>query len=390
MNACPLCASHDLFTFLERQGVPVHQNLPLPTRQAALAAPRGDLRLVCCSRCGFVANAAFRAELLEYGEHYENDQTWSPRFDQHVDHLVDRLLDAGIRGKSVVEVGCGRGYFLQRLCARGESRGVGFDPSYKGADSSADGRVQFVREFYGPSHGSVRPDAVVCRHVIEHVPEPLRLLDDVRAALGRDSHAFVAFETPTIEWILDGLVIQDLFYEHCSYFSADTLAYAFRRSGFRPTAVDRVFGDQYLWLEAVPDEILEPLPEPDGVAARRAIERAARYASKEGESLGGLRARLEKMRANGPLAVWGAGAKGVTFLNLLDPAGDLIDCVVDINPRKQGMFVPCTAHPIVGIDDLGKREITDIVIMNGNYRDEIQASLGAIGSNARVHLEGDS
>lgn len=390
MNACPLCGSDDLFAFLERRGVPVHQNLPLSTRVAALATPRGDLRLVCCRRCGFVANAAFRAELLNYGEQYENDQTWSPRFDAHVNGLVDRLLAAGIRNKSVVEVGCGRGYFLQRLCARGESHGVGFDPSYKGADVSADGRVKFVRKFYGPSHADVRPDAVVCRHVIEHISDPLALVRDVRATLGSGSHALVAFETPTIEWILDGLVIQDLFYEHCSYFSPTTLAYAFRRSGFRTLTVDQVFGDQYIWLEAVPDEAPQPNLEPDRASAGAAVARAARYASEEGARLGRLRTRLEKLHARGPVAVWGGGAKGVTFLNLLDPAAELVDCVVDINPRKQGMFVPCTGHPIVGVEDLGKRKIAEVVVMNANYKDEIEASIGAAGSDARVHLEDGS
>ncbi len=346
--------------------------------------------MVCCRRCGFVANAAFRADLLEYGENYENDQTWSPRFDAHVNGLVDRLLNNGIRGKSVVEVGCGRGYFLQRLCARGESRGVGFDPSYTGPDSSPDDRVQFIREFYGPSHTRVRPDAVISRHVIEHVPDPLALLGNVRAALGDASRALVAFETPTIQWILDGLVIQDLFYEHCSYFSPDTLAYAFRRSGFRTLAVDQVFGDQYIWLEAVPDETPDRNPEPDRASAQSAVARAARYLSQEGDRLGRLRARLERMRARGTIAVWGGGAKGVTFVNLLDPNAELIDCVVDINPRKQGMFVPCTGHPIVGVEDLGERRVADVVIMNANYKGEIEAAIAAAGLDAHVHSEGNS
>jgi hypothetical protein len=168
------------------------------------------------------------------------------------------------------------------------------------------------------------------------------------------------------------------------------LAYAFRRSGFKPIAVNSVFGDQYLWIEALLDEMPEPVPEPDSASVRLAMERATAYASKEGERLAWLRRHLERMRANGPIAVWGGGAKGVTFLNLLDPGADLVDCVVDVNPRKQGMYVPCTGHPIVGPDDLGKMGITDVVVMNANYKDEIQASLEAAGSNVRVHLEGDS
>ncbi len=109
---------------------------------------------------------------------------------------------------------------------------MGFDPAYVGPDTLDEGRVSFVREFYGGQTTARAPDLVVCRHVIEHVPAPLDLLENVRAALGREHRAELAFETPTVEWILDGTVIQDFFYEHCSYFTARSLQFAFERAGF--------------------------------------------------------------------------------------------------------------------------------------------------------------
>ena len=383
---CPLCESDDLFVFLQRTAVPVHQNLPLDSPAAALGVPRGDLRIACCRQCGFVTNTAFQEELLQYGEGYENDQTFSARFDEHVDGLVTRLVDAGTRNQFIVEVGCGRGYFLKRLCEQGPNRGVGFDPSYQGPDALDGGQVRFVRDFYGSQHSDVHPDIVICRHVIEHVPSPMKLLDAIRDALNGNARAHLAFETPTVEWILGGLVLEDFFYEHCSYFSSHSLAFAFRKAGFDMQSVDTVFGGQYLWLNAAYD----------GMARRRVVappstvhllELATRYHECEARRTHDLRDRLKAVRASGPVAVWGAGAKGVTFLNLLDPDASLVECVVDINRRKQGKYLPGTGHPIVGVAELAQRGVRHVVIMNVNYADEIGASISRERLDIAIHTD---
>jgi hypothetical protein len=45
----------------------------------------------------------------------------------------------------------------------------------------------------------------------------------------------------------------------------------------------------------------------------------------------------------------------------------LIDCLVDLNPRKRGCFVPGTGHPIVSYDQLPARQVTSAILMNPNY-----------------------
>jgi SAM-dependent methyltransferase len=371
--------------FLERLGVPVHQNLPLGSREEALVAPRGDLRLSCCKACGFVTNLAFDPSLLRYGPGYENDQTCSPKFDRYVEALVERVLEGGARDHLVVEVGCGRGTFLRRLCAGGARAGVGFDPSYVGPEVVDEGRVRFVREYYGPAHAGVEPDVVVCRHVIEHVPAPLDLLRAVRGALGDARVALTAFETPALDWILDNTVVQDFFYEHCSYFTAHSLSLAFARAGFEALRMERVFGDQYLWLEARPGEVSRPM-----ASATHIVQSCERYAERLQLRLQSLRRNLERIRVSGAIAIWGAGAKGVTYLNLLDPTASLVSCVVDINPRKQSRFVPGTGHPIVPPKQLNELAIGNIVVMNPNYMDEIREELGRLGVQANLHTEGEA
>ncbi|HKW45712.1 MAG TPA: hypothetical protein VJN22_08640, partial [Candidatus Eremiobacteraceae bacterium] len=88
--------------------------------------------------------------------------------------------------------------------------------------------------------------------------------------------------------------------------------------------------------------------------------------------------RLTAMRRKEKLAIWGAGAKGVTFAGLVDPQAELIDAVVDVNPRKQGCFVPGTGHPIIAPRELSERGIGAALLMNPNYRAENEAILAEL------------
>src|SRR5437763_15097536 len=114
-SPCPICATATE-EFLRREQVPVHQNLLMSDADAARRATRGTLALRVCDGCGFVFNAAFNPGLLCYGPDYDNTQTVSAAFARHVSGLVRELVEVhGVRNCRVVEVGCGKGGFLQQL-----------------------------------------------------------------------------------------------------------------------------------------------------------------------------------------------------------------------------------------------------------------------------------
>src|SRR5207244_6524802 len=85
--------------------------------------------------------------------------------------------------------------------------------------------------------------------------------------------------------------------------------------------------------------------------------------------------KIAELAAKDKVALWGAGAKGVTFANLIDGSRQLIDCVVDLNPLKQGHYVPGTGHPIVSYQDLTARGVSTAILMNANYRGDNLAFL---------------
>jgi hypothetical protein len=179
----------------------------------------------------------------------------------------------------------------------------------------------------------------------------------------------VFFETPAVEWIFRGEVFWDFFYEHCSLFSAASLAFACRAGGLVTESVKHVFRGQYLWLEASLSGTPK-VPHGEGL-----LDLAATFAERENKIVAQWKLRLEKGAALGRVAVWGAGAKGATFVNLLDPEKQLVDCVVDLNPNKQGKFIPGTGHPIVSDRAIGDLGIASVILMNPNYRDEVSSIL---------------
>jgi hypothetical protein len=214
--------------------------------------------------------------------------------------------------------------------------------------------------------------------VIEHVQFPVALLGAIRSCLDGSPGARVFFETPTVEWILKNNVIWDFFYEHCSYFSVNSMQSAFQVSGYKVASVKEVFGGQYILAEAAPADkkpsaVFDPADLP-GLADA--------YLKNTELYIQSWKEKLLSLKKNGKTALWGAGAKGATFANLIDPDTELLACVIDINPKKQGKFLSGSGHLITDLHVLQKEKIEKIVVMNPNYKEEIDKLLKKEGIKA--------
>jgi SAM-dependent methyltransferase len=364
--------------------VPVHQNQLCASAYEAREVVVGDLHICHCPNCDFVWNAAFDCSLLSYHHAYDNTQTCSPRFTKHLESLVALLVDdRGLRARRIVEVGCGNGEFLRRLVIADEGNsGTGYDPSYRGPPQDVDGRLVFERSFFGADQASGSADVVVSRHVIEHVDEPLTILELMRRAIVSASDPRLFLETPNVAWILQRRVVWDFFYEQCSYFTPHSIKVAADIVGLEVVGVDLVFGGQYLWAQARPTQpgrSTVALPPATGLGpAVEEFERAERQLWER------LADQLAELAADGPVAVWGAGAKGVTFANQLDPAAGMLSCVIDLNPAKQGGFLPGTGHPILSPQAAEEQGIATAILLNPNYEQEIRDMLASTQSSIKL------
>jgi hypothetical protein len=342
---------------------------------------RGDIRLMACAGCSHVFNAAFDESLADYTGAYENSLHYSPTFRQYAEAQAATLIGRhDLRGKLTIEVGCGDAYFLRLLCRAAGSRGIGFEPRAGGHLIEPGDNISIVRDYYSEKYADVAGDLVLCRQVLEHIPDPIAFLTAIRRAVAANPAAAVFFEVPNASCIFRESRIWDVIYEHFSYFTPQSISAAFARAGFEVRNVEETFGGQYLCVEAVCGK------ESDGGSdAVEAGAGALAFAQEIGEKLCQWQSRLNGARGNQKVVVWGAGSKGATFLNLL-PSSDAVECVIDVNPRKHGMFVAGTGHRIEGPAALRQLENVSVLLMNPLYEQEVRWLLEEIGVRADLEV----
>ncbi len=333
--------------------LPVFQNRMFRTEAEAKACARGDVVLVQDPCTGMVFNSAFRPELMQYDADYQNEQAVSSVFRAHLDEIT-QIVKRNFCGRSLIEVGCGKAFFLEHLQKLGFDI-TGIDPAYEG-DNPRVVKAPFCREI------GLRAEALILRHVLEHIPDPIKFLAELREANGGTGWIFI--EVPCLDWISQNRAWYDIFYEHVNYFRLDD----FRRMFGRILESGHVFGGQYLYVVAELASLRDPSDSqqwkpfafPDDFTA--SIHRFA-----------------ERIRARGvPTVVWGGAFKGVIFSLFMQRAGASIDCVVDINPAKQGRYLPATGLRVFSPKEMLAQmpRGADIYVMNSNYLDEIRQMTG--------------
>lgn len=382
--SCPGCGYDEVRRFYEVRGVPTQSCVLLDDRQAALDHPVGDVVLGLCAACGLVVNTAFDPELVDYGADYEDSQAHSPRWVAWARELVEELSDRhGFRGGRALEVGCGKGDFLALLADVADVDGVGYDPAYRPGPlvPPIEDRLTFLRRNYEVGCGGHDADLLVCRHTLEHVPDPARFVRTLRQGAADAREPLLLVEVPGTERIVREHAFWDVYYEHCTYLTEVTLRDLLRREGFDQVRTWTAFGDQYVLAEAYPGERRAALPTAEERIAWTAEVEA--FAAGTPERIATLRHELEAAAAHGPVLLWGAGSKAVGYLTTLAADG-LVRAVVDVNPRKQDRFLGGSGLPVIGPDGVRDLHPGTIVVMNPVYRDEIERDLASRDVRARV------
>lgn len=376
---CPGCGAASRRSFYNLHGVPVNSVLLLPTREAALKFPTGDLRLSFCDACGLIWNRAFDQRLVEYSERYEETQGYSPAFRKWHESLARRLVDDyKLRGKTILEIGCGKGEFLELLCQLGGNRGLGFDPTYvpERAPGGRASEVKFVRDNYSERHAGHRADFVCCKMTLEHIGEARDFVGMVRRSLDGAEATPVFFQVPDVLRVLRDNAFWDIYYEHCSYYSAGSLAKLFRRCGFDVARVAREYDSQYLTIEAYPREPSGRVESPAEDDLHELSDLVESFGVKMLSHVNAWKSRLDDYRRrNRRVVVWGSGSKGVAFLTVVGDYARTIEYVVDINPNRWDNYMAGAGQKIVGPEYLKSYRPDVVIVMNPIYREEICAEL---------------
>jgi hypothetical protein len=367
---CPGCGSVSLSRPFVLSRQPVVLNYRFRDPLAAANVVRRDVTLTQCRRCGLVFNATFNPSDIPYDANYENRQCFSPAFNDHLQQLACHLIQRNnLTGGRILEVGCGKGDFLRRICGMAGAEGEGYDTSYEPNGERESVGLSFHQRYVSAADVARSFDAVLCRHVVEHVPEIGTFLCELRDIAAAAGDPVVVLETPRFEWIVEQTSIWDVFYEHCNYFPTASLAHLCRLAGFRLQRHRSVFGSQYQVIELKLAKTRRVVTPP----GLRLSPRLSNFARRAKLCLKDLSLKIASESKGDAWAVWGAGAKGVALVNQLP--GTKPCCVIDSNPAKQGGVLPGTRIPIVGPENQLINRVSLVLIANPNYASEIRESL---------------
>lgn len=358
----------------------------METRAEATGYQRGEILLAFCRGCGFICNAAFDPALIKYTASYEETQGFSATFNTFHRDLAHSLMSRhDLNGKTVMEIGCGKGEFLTMLCELGAKHGIGFDPGYRPErnTSEAAGRIDFIIDFYSEKYAAYTADLICCKMTLEHIPNVSEFLRIISGSVADRQDVTIFFQVPEAGLILDQLGFWDIYYEHCSYFTTGSLSHVFEASGFEVLDIWTGYGEQYLMIEARPKRrAVETRDVAPGIAdLARKVER---FRDSCRANIEDWRERLRSFKAAGQKTVlWGSGSKGVSFLSTIG-VSDQIACAVDINPYRQGKFMPGTGHEIVAPSTLKSLKPDNVIIMNPIYRREIGEQLASMSLRPNI------
>ena len=362
-----------------KKSCPVTNNVVYKTKEEALNSLVGDIELVRCSKCNFVFNCKYNEKLLDYNSNYNNKRSFSPAYNDYLGELIGFCsADIGKKTK-ILEIGCGEGEFLKRLCSRTGARGFGYDPAYRG-ESKCGENVSFSKRYFSPMRSSEKFNVVVLRHVLEHIPEPNIFLKSIcdNEILLPDAKLWI--EVPDFEWTLNKGIFYDITYEHCNYFCKQTLSDFITALGFNVITLKNIFDGQYILLEA--EYTL------GNVTKNKAVDSISSVSSLTGSFNKTKKVYDSLIRNAREVCVWGVSGKGVIFLSELSNAMlKKIKYVIDINPQKQECFLPVSGKKIESHEAL--RNIDGrllVLVMNGIYEKEIIDTLDEMKVNARLHV----
>lgn len=338
--------------------LPIMTNTPISKNDQTLEAEFclksfGDFR--------FIQNVLFDSDLINYDENYQNNQSNSDSFQKHMSEVYSIIKSNFPKDSKLIEVGCGKGSFLEIVKADGWFDYRGYDAAYEGDDEKIETR-------YLNKEDSIEADIVVLRHTLEHIKSPHIFLMMMKKVFGDDASVFI--EVPQFDWIDTNKVLFDFNYEHVNYFSSNSLCSFFSEL--------KAFGDffegQYQYCLAslgdVDSSKWSGFESDDNWSDFNFDEYRLRFKEK-----------TKFLDTKSRVWIWGGATKGVLFLKHLLDVSPLnfrkVVAVVDVNPKKQSLFTPSTNLEIISPKELYSK-LNDgdfILVMNPNYLEEVRSDL---------------
>ena len=379
MEKCPLC-NHKIFNKPFYETVqPVNENILFTSKEEAINSPTGKISMIFCDNCKLAFNKEFKINLVDYSDNYQYTLPPSHTFFQFIDDLVYFLIkEIDVRNSSVIEFGCGKGEFLNKLCQNGKNIGFGYDSSYEGPANLENPKINFYKRFYNPKKDKNKNcDFALARQTLEHILDPKEFISDMLSALNNSGSVYL--ETPNLNWILENSTFWDFYYEHCTYYTFESYQYLLKLFNLNIHTCNYWFDEQYISIignKKLPKKAIKTTDD---------LEKKIKlFEINFGKKKQRLIELIKDLNSKGSWFIWGAAAKGITFTNIFDKYLNEEVSLLDINKLRQNKYVPVVGRKIYDPKEAYNFSPKNILIMNKKYINEIRDSCNFWGLNVNL------
>ncbi|MHB8531699.1 MAG: methyltransferase domain-containing protein [Solirubrobacteraceae bacterium] len=389
-TACRFCGAPVDAVFADLGMSPL-ANSYLEPQAANSMEPFYPLRALVCARCFLVQLEEFetpQAIFSEYAYFSSYSSSWLDHSRNYSELMTERLgLD---ESSLVVEIASNDGYLLQYFHER-QIPVLGVEPAGNDAKVALQKGIPTLVEFFGVETASSlaresSADLLLGNNVLAHVPDLNDFVAGMKVLLKRGG--VITMEFPHLLRLVEENQWDTIYHEHFSYFSFLTVSRVFEAHGLRLFDVEQLptHGGSLRIFGAHADD--EGKPETDAARELREHERGAGYEQLD-TYLGYARRvqddkrqilsfLIDLKRQGRRVAGYGAPAKGNTLLNYCGIGPDFIDYTCDLNPHKQGHFLPGSHIPIHSPEKLEEDKPDVVLILPWNLTDEIVEQLSFI------------
>jgi SAM-dependent methyltransferase len=314
------------------------------------------LNVVRCTSCGFVQ--LVKSPLpADFYRSYDKSAAHSQKMQTYQDELAAEITERfDLTGKTVLEAGCGDGYFAHALMSN-DVKVCGVDPGGAAVRMARGRGVSVVEDELNLDlpleEGSF--DAIVARQVLSHVEDLHKFAEAASHYLASGGLAII--EVPDVNQAIAKRRYFDFFADYVNYFSADSMLRLFVMHGLELIEMSpRMSGDYLLAVFRKPE-------------AADLIKSFETFRTD-------LRALIDAENEVGrKVACWGAGGRGVSLLVMAGLGGNDIEYVIDSAPEKQGHYLPGSQLPVVAPDTMADNPVDTIVVTALMFQDEIISTL---------------
>ncbi len=387
--SCRFCATPLQHVFADLGMSPLANSYLAPEQESAMERFY-PLRAYVCERCRLVQLEQFETPagiFSDYAYFSSYSTTWLEHARGYVELMIDRLRLGP--SSHVVEIASNDGYLLQYFHER-QVPVLGIEPAANVAKLALQRGIPTLVEFFGEQTAASlaadsAADLLLGNNVLAHVPDLNDFVAGMKTLLAPGGT--ITMEFPHLLRLIQDSQWDTIYHEHFSYFSWLTVREIFAAHGLRLFDVEELptHGGS-LRIYGAHDE--DPRADSDAAAELDARERAAGLDRLETYAGFGAQVAQDKLeilsfliglRGEGlRIAGYGAPAKGNTMLNYCGIGRELVEFTCDLNPHKQGHFLPGTHIPIHAPEAIREQRPDVVLILPWNLREEIMDQLSFI------------